>query len=196
MSVPSPIYDHDPSSGAWTTATQNGPTVTSFDPLYRVKQYKVPMTQRAGNFSRVAIGTAGPGDSYLYEETTPRAVGADIIEWDRLYTEVPPDRYEAESFVYNQQINLGGKITEIPIPVNSVIKYSYFNTSDPTSITTEKAYKAVYVESEGSFIFYEVGSIPSGSTRLAEDESVSRWKGDIWEIKRREISNSSLLGAS
>jgi hypothetical protein len=188
-------YDADTTAGAWTTAKQKGPVIVTFDPVYRCKSWIQTMTQRAGSFTPLAIDTAGGTGlgGFLTEETKPRYVDGDIIEWERIYWEVPPDREDSEAFVYNQQITIGLSVNEVPVPLPSIVKYSYFRTTNPGAITLEPAYKVGLAENDGTTVIWSVGTPPSGSTRLAEDESISRWKGDIWEKKRRTIKNAHLL---
>lgn len=202
MSVSIPHYDADPDAGAWTTARQTGPTVTTFNAEYRVKMYEQTMIQCASSFAALTIGTAGPGASYLYEETSPQPIGADIVTWKRRYSEVPPTRTEGGLFVYPQTLieSTDGSVdwtVELPVSTNSRITYSYFYTTTPDTVTLETTYKMVVVEIKGRKVIFASGSAstPTGWT-LAEDEELVRWKGNIWEKKRREVPTAALFSFS
>lgn len=192
MTLPANYYD-----GSFASPVQSGPVVESFDPIVRTQLYRITYFQQAANYTPAAIGLAGPNGSYLYEETVPKNVGGDLVQWDRLFAEVPPQRTECESFVYANQLFSNGNIpvmftnghgdsnwiTEFPMKLNSSLVYTYYYAENYATIPLFETYSVTIV---GSTWIYRgtQGYVVNGGF-LIEDEVLTRWKGNIWEKKSR-----------
>lgn len=173
--------------GDFTVAQPHGPDVVSFDPELRCHFLRRTMRQRAAEFEKLDIGVGIKTGFYLYEETEGRNVGADLIEWDRLAMEVPPNRIVPEGYVHSYQfpIVIEGELVEISIPVTSHVYYSYSHVADPTTITTLHAQRYVKVGS----VFYKVGdpNIIADDWFLAEDSTLTNIRGNVWEHAKRYV---------
>lgn len=58
--------------------------------------------QFLSNFSATALSTVHPSAAafYLVAETPRRPLGADVVEWTRVYSEIPAQRNEYQTFAY------------------------------------------------------------------------------------------------
>lgn len=176
--------------GDYSTAFQVGPDIKTLDEETQSYKYKRTMQQKASSWSSLARGTAGPGSSYLHEETEPSNIGGEIYQWDRLYYSVPPSRNDYESFAATYQVvvvdgsSVITDLAEISLTVKSRIAFTYTYTTDPDSITLLKAYKICKVGS----IYLATGTSPGMDTEIiAEDSVVKRWKSNIYERRTRYI---------
>jgi hypothetical protein len=175
------------SDGTFTTATQIGPAIISRDEVTLSIITTLTMMQTAADWVPRARDSLGPGFglSYLVEETAPTHVGGGLVTWDRIYCEIPEDRTEYESYVHPYQFLQGDStILEIPIPLTSSIEYSYVKTTTPDTIDILRAYLLV----QNGIYLYSLGTDPGEANPIiATDTTVSRWRGNIYEVKTRYV---------
>jgi len=174
------------SDGNFTVAAQNGATVITQDQITLSLIYTVPMIQTAEDWEPLARDSLGPGfpSSYLVEETSPTSAGGGLVTWERIYCEIPDDRTEYESYVHPYQFLQGTSILEIPVPLTSSIEYSYVKTTTPDTISILRAYLLV----QTGIYLYSLGTDPGASDPIiATDTTVTRWRGNIYEVKTRYV---------
>jgi len=178
-----------------TVAYQIGSTVKSQDPITFSLLYRQTWRVRHDRWAPIKLNTRGPGGrSFLVEETEPKDIDFGMVEWERLYAEVPRVRAEAQDFVYSNQLIVIGEqleIAEIAVPCGAILVHHYFHTQNPTTIPLLRTYRLTKV---GNTI-YQQGTKPGENDQwiIAADSSFARWRGYIWErvtpyVKRQDLA--------
>src|SRR4026209_1969395 len=141
--MPSPANYFD---GDHTSAFQHGPKIRWSDLETRAEQYSQTMRIKVSEFATLEIGTEGESSFFLFEETQPRHLDGDLIEWERHYTEVPPARSDYESYSHPYQFLEGTDIGEVVITVQSRLDYTFIQTDVPaTDLEVLRAYRMVKI---------------------------------------------------
>lgn len=173
MPPPANYFDGD-----HTTAYQHGPIIRWSDVETRAEQYAQTMRIKADQFSPLAIGTAGETGFYLYEETRPHLVGGEVVEWERLYTEIPDERTEYESYAHPYQFISGTDLGEIVVTVQSRIVHTFIQSDAPADeIEILRAYRLV----KAGDVLFELGDDSNNTSEelLAQDSTYKRWKPNL-----------------
>jgi len=141
---------------------------------YRVRQpfYKI--------LPRLSRNVKAKG-AYLVEQGQPTVVGGDLYEYTLTFATLPNRPDEALPYVMNYQAINGDDLVELPVPMTARASYRYYATSNPFTLKLKRAWR---LEKAGAAMFY-VGTKPAkgAKTWLAEDETLKRWMGDIWEVR-------------
>jgi|GEM_PF-6621631 len=181
--------------GSYSSAFQHGPLIKWVDPTYRCTFYRRTMHVHKDDYAPQAIGTTLDTGIYLFEETEPRSLAGGVLEWDRLYCTIPPDREEPEGYTHEYQWYFGPDdggpiVIWAQYKTTSWLRYSYVYNADPLSITIHRPKKWV---ARGNVI-RQVGTanpLPDGRF-LVEDTKVTRFRGDIWEVCGRYVKPLSI----
>lgn len=132
-----------------------------------------------GSFNRTVGG-------YLVEWGEPKCIGGEVVEFDRTFAEVPKPRFEFESFGANYQSVSDNTINDVAFTVNSRINFTYFHALNPFPVARLR-YAPRFFMDAGTVQFRGELVDAKADTMLGEDETLSRWKGYIWEKKSRII---------
>jgi len=170
---------------------QHGPIVPSVHPVTKSLLFAQTLRQFAKNFAAKPWSTPGPNGSWLVEETAGRDKDAGIVEWQRLFAQVPAARSEYESVSHSYQYITDGDtpdLAEVARTVRMRIDYTYFHvpSGNPTSaIAVSQAYRYFKL---GNTI-YQIGTVINGVVQeiLHEDETYSRWKANIFEKVSKKV---------
>lgn len=192
---------------AATTAQPTGPKVFGWDPDVEAKFFTQDFHVNASNFSALAWNSTvveGAITYYLVDESTPEDEGGGMVKWRRTYYQLPPDRSEFESIVYNYTVVylfdtdtsawVGfPESASFPLQASTRVDYRYYATDDPaTDVPINKGWKIFKI---GNVICNQGTDPVSGtppaltitSPYLGEDSEVTRWKGNIWVRKQRFV---------
>lgn len=164
-------------------AVQNGPVIPRQDQTTYSMLYRRVMWQRAAFWRPLPLDSAGPYGAFLVETSEPSLVGADVVEWQELYAEVPAARFEAEGSSYEfQEIeedeNEVERVMSLPSVTTTYNLHEYFRTIDPRAIPVQIARR---YGSTRRLIYSRGAYYVSGGLVLAQDSTVKRWKGNVWE---------------
>ena len=200
--------------GTFTTAAvQGGPSrrhpierdTTAFLEVQR-------MIQTKSDFARLALNTAHPtiANCYLVEETDPINIGGGLIEWERIYANVPADRNEYESYLYTfvpiiRATGGDGTRGAFTLKVTSRVEYKYYlvgsggSYATPTDIPTVTGFVPMQ-DIWGSPVvvdFLSQTTDPTSDDYLTwvaaeaeiavEDSDVHAWLGNIYERVTRYV---------
>lgn len=173
------LYDGASGVGNHSQAFQVGPQIKWVDDQTRGTLYSRRYRQRTALWTPRTLSSAGPAGGWLVEETQPSSVGAGLIEWERVYAYLPPDRTRGETTVYNHQEIQGTNILEVPITTTALVDYKYFHAVDPSTIPQLRAYRLIKVGED----IYSLGPAPATGAQLvlAEDSRVRQYRGHIYE---------------
>lgn len=177
--------------GSQATPVQRGPTLVSMDEETHSALYERVYTQIASAFSPTAIDTttaSGPNGSYLINETPCIHQIAGVVQWSRQYAAVPSGRSDFTFGPVTLVLERSGKIYRPTYRSFSEVRYRYIFTSDPTTITLNRAFNVFY---HGSITEYIPGT-ETETHRLIEDEQIERWRGNIWAVSGRWIKKSDM----
>lgn len=204
------------SDGTFTIATQTGPDVYSVDDETKSLIVTRKMQIAAGSWAAIARGTAGPTvggtATKLLFETQPIHAGNGLVEWERVYGELPSSRNEYESYVYsyqNIQVNYSGStpssisiiggdsIASIPVEVTSRLAYAYYDAAStaPSAVTLLQP----FLVTEAGGAYYILGDYPgvSDTELIAESSTLRRWKNsDYYERITRYVPRDGLTEAT
>lgn len=164
------------------------------------------------DFAPLALDTEYDEDAnfVLVEETSPQHIGGGVVKWTRVYAKVPDQRDEYESFAYQFPGIVGGSLTadeDAARPattkqVTSRLQFDYELTDTPSGIALETKF-VVNGFSVGGVILPADGNLLSGLTdpttddyvnsligteAVAEDSTLRRWRGNIWERVTRYVT--------
>lgn len=172
------IYD-----GTFTTAQQNGPTVVKIDPNTRSLIYEHKMIQTAEDWAPIALDTQNSANAFLVFESDPQATDCGLVEWTRIYANVPNSRDEYGEYVYPIQfaISTEGEVFEIAVKMTARFHYDYFHTAVPSGVEILHASK-IGASAGITYVLYP--PFPTqGTERVAEDSTLKRWQWqcNIWE---------------
>lgn len=176
-----PYFDGD-----FTKPEMVGPALPWRDARTRALMATSTWWVRKDNWRSIERGTVIddiPG--IVVAESETRCVGADVLEYELTHSEIPKPWTEFEPWVYNFQYLISGQVTELAVSLTSRVRYSYYNTVDPSGIALRKAYRFA---ASGGATPRLIGERPRDySWILAENEQINRWEGDIWQKTTREI---------
>lgn len=189
--------------GDYSSAELHGALVPFRDNIRRVTLWRGTYQQLRNNWRPMPIGARGPGadftsingilvrtnrgasGSVLVEETEPQDIGAGILQWDRLFAEIPQSRVEFEDWVHSYQTIEDGSLGEIALPVKSRVVVDYFHTTRPERIESLYAYKVLSIAGA----LYSTGTAvsPGATEMLGENSMLERWRGNIYERRARYV---------
>lgn len=191
---------------ASNVAQPNGPRVFGYDPetqaRFFVREYQI----NAEDFAPAAWNTTeivGGITYYLVDESSPEDAGGGFVQWKRTYYQLPPDRSEFESIVYNYTVQYLFDVdttawiyfpagASFPLQASTRVDYKYYATTNPAAIPTNKGWKVFKIDNvlctQGTDpVTGTVPTITITSPYLGDDSEVTRWKGDIWVRKQRFV---------
>ena len=167
--------------------------------------YMEDYVQRADFFEPLALDTQHPDilDAYLVDETNPTVRNDGLFRWTRTYATVPADRTEYERGSFNFPaykvasatiLNTRDNFTQ---SVVSKVTYSYLLTTDPgTDLTVTDRFQPLddssnvcnFVASDTTptLVTYQ-GYVSGGTYVQSRETEVSRWKGNIWQMKNISV---------
>ncbi|HEX8309940.1 MAG TPA: hypothetical protein VF614_01405 [Chthoniobacteraceae bacterium] len=172
--------------GSYTSPTAIGPLVRSTDPDTQSYLFRQHFHQLANKWQRTLQGAYGPHGSYLVEESEPTEKDGGIVEWSRLYAQVPPRRTEGQPYNHTYQfLTSEGGIEEVVLYSSSVLVFDYFETSDTSTIPLFEAFRLFTFGG----VTHSVGTPPEPGAPfiIAEDSTLNRWRGTIWERVTRYV---------
>jgi hypothetical protein len=145
--------------------------------------YVQPMWQRIGFWVPLPRDSAGPFGSILVEESDPSILGGDVAEWERTFATIPNPRFEAEGTSYEFQDTLEDeeevlRVVNLPAVTTTYLRYEYFLASDPRTIPILSGYR---IGSTRRLIFQRGTYASDGGFVTADDSTLRRWRGNIWE---------------
>ena len=168
--------------------------------------------QTKADFARLALNTAHPtiASCYLVQETDPRNVGGGLVEWERIYANVPAERNEYESLLYTfvpiiRATGGTGVRGAFTLKVTSRVEYKYWLIGTGGSYATAPEIPTVagFVPKQdiwGAEVvvdFLSQTTNPTSDTYLTwvaaeaelcvEDSDVHAWMGNIYERVTRYV---------
>jgi hypothetical protein len=164
--------------------------------------YHQPFLVHSGVDQTGAMGSPGlfPG-TILAFESDRLPIQAGFSEFSRQYAEIPSgfSTYDTHAYVY-PGMNLGGSQSRLPTTktVVSRVQHDFFNAS-PQSIPISGAQLFLYAGITGfdvislsnatqpTAVLYS-GWITSGVEMVAEDSTIARYVGPIWERQTRFLT--------
>jgi len=203
--MPTGVYFDLPAAAG--TAQATGPKVFGYDSDVQAEFFTQNFMQNATDYVPLPWNTTSIEDGvtfYLVEESAPEDVGGGMVQWRRLYYQLPPERSEYENSVYNYTVvylfdtDTSGWVgfpesASFPLQVAQRVDYKFYATDDPEAdIPTNKGWKIFKI---GNVICTQGTDPVSGtpptltvtSPYLGEDSEVTRWKGNIWMRKQRWV---------
>jgi len=175
------IYD----DGDYSRITPVGPGLQSFDPEKRTNLFSQQFESLT--YIPAVIGSIGPANSYLLEESAPMHAGCGVKRWTRTYAQIPPIRTVPQSDTQTYQFLVDGKVVTFTVGVTAYIKSEWFHTNDPTKIQLEKAFAMVDVDGQ----VYFRGKLPlytPGGLMLGADQTLDNWKGNMYVRKSKIVA--------
>lgn len=180
-SAPVVTVNGDGTSGA-ATAVLAGDKVTAINISVAGSGYTVAtLSIGAPQGSSAWLRSDTNPDALLVEESGSRGIGAGLVQFTRVFSEVPPQRVEYEQVSFQQPgifttstIQWKAPFTELQV---ATVVYDYFLTDAPEEITLTKA----------SFSTEKTPTIMNGSAGVnctPYDDALTRWRGDIWQRKQ------------
>ena len=126
-------------------------------------------------------------DAVIVEEGKTMGIDCGLVEFTRVFSEVPPQRIEYEQISFQQPAiysttTIQSKAAYMAMPVAKAT-YDYFLTA-PEYVPTITLSAATSITAQTPTL----DDAYSGNTVLAQDDSLTRWMGDIWERKRLEVT--------
>lgn len=186
-------------------ATLVGNRRTTKDLITGSTGYKQRVSQHGDYVSFLPLNSVGSSGLLLIDETElePTGVG-EIVEWDREYASIPPDRteqgtavksYSSAQYLFTGGILAGGQLISYSATIKVDIFYHYFLSG---TASTVPALPQANLWTIGPFFQYQaIGGFPTSSissggptyTNAPTNNyaycfisgEVTRWKGDIFQ---------------
>src|SRR5436190_2460276 len=182
-------------------AVQRGPEVPIWDPVMKVNLWSQPWRCRASYFKGLDLSTPRAGGGILVNESVPSLVLGDVVEWTRLYSEVPPPRIETAHFIHTLQVIRSidpGEILEEQITTFARVELKYFNTTTPHKIPILRKQLLKVIDGILQVIVVtgptnEKSQPKPGTGGVAEDSDITRWKGNIWERRTPYVQEDVVI---
>lgn len=192
--------------GDWESPEREGPPIISF-PLQDVGDTRTRMVQQRYTQDARFYTGASLDQVYPYEDLpNPRSlgmvyhldseyIGATMIAYTAVWCDVPGTRQDRQTITFNYQYATRdedgiAQIVEIPLRVNAFVQVSYVRTANPGQILVKDAFRLVRIP--GGIANFGVQSMDGKGNILAEPTDISRWKGNIWEIRELYVPNRQL----
>lgn len=185
------------SDGNYPVAKQISPLIIEIIDGAKVYRANFVVENATRGFLTLGAKLAGT-NAFLVGESAPRNFGGGLIEYTREFAEIPPERTDFSSYVYEFSGYLAGYSVANPQGRNPIIKtvvckieYKYFLTDEPEDI--ELLQPQEYLGSGGAgfpvdgMLLGDV-STPSkddyidlikGTWIIAEASNLSIWRGNI-----------------
>jgi len=126
-------------------------------------------------------------NALMVEEGASRGIGCGLVQFTRVFAEVPPQRIEYEQVSYQQPAIYSTATIESKEGYSGLFlakaTYDYF-LKTPTTVDTILLSTATHSTEKTPTL----PTANSGDVVLAADDSLSRWMGDIWERKSVEVT--------
>jgi len=164
------------------------------------KLSSIAITNAGNSYTTATLTIAAPTSSkaWLRSDTNPDAIlvaesgttgiGCGLLKFTRTFSEIPPQRIEYEQVSYQQPALYSTASVESKPGFTALtlakVTYDYFLTATVTDIPLATA---TQVTEKTPTVMNSVG----GNVVLANDDSLSRWMGDIWERKKVEVTIQS-----
>ena len=167
--------------------------------------YSIEYAHRIELFQPSPLGIKCPDDpkAILVNESNPINEGNGIVKFTRTFSTIPADRdeFETGTFVFPSFKDFSSSTTNRrgTISRNGVIKvtYSYIYTTDPENdiILTDQFSPKDGSGNECNFIANDttpnfadyIFLVNSGGYLQAKQTEISRWMGDIWQMKNQFV---------
>ena len=171
-------------------------------------EYTLMYNQRSEYFTPLALDTTCPDNpnAYLISNTNPKEMGNGLVSFQRVFQTVPATRTETGNYSFTfpgfrSGPDADGNYTILREPftqkVVSEVTYSYMQTINPNTNLTRvpqfqpvdsASYNSNYLEatSTPTKTLYET-YISSETLLQATDTIVSRFTGNIWEMKNIKV---------
>ena len=180
--------------GDTSVATPITPWRVHHDRVTYAYIYRRTFVQHADFFGHTGTGAVCPANAsaFLADETEPTEFGiGKLIQFDRVYTTVPPARVEYEniSYPYQQEGTIG--TTNVVANVNlsriAVVTYDYHHTTNPGAISMERLPRTMVFNN--TFTRFDgFTNLGYGAYTVAADAQLTKWMGNIWQRKRFRIT--------
>lgn len=167
--------------------------------------YSIEYAHRVELFQPSPLGMKCPDDpkAILVGETNPMNEGNGIVKFIRTFSTIPSNRNEFETgtFIFPSFKDRSSSTTtrRTTISRNGVIKvsYSYILTTDPENdiILTDQFSPKDASGNDCNFIATDtnptfpdyISLVNSGGYLQAKQTEISRWMGDIWQIRNQVV---------
>jgi hypothetical protein len=177
------LYDGD-HGGFWPVGPVRRENAFSEIPGYYI--YRQKWRAKRLNWGATLLDSPCPNDpsAFLVDETpTEDAGGADLLQWDRIWANVPGTITDGEMVDYVWQIigtiDSAPAIQSIPLTRWATRKRTFHHTSNPGSIPKSRLPRAGVFAGQG-LTFDGFQNLNVGTTTIARDDDVRRWMGNIW----------------
>lgn len=189
-----------PSSGAnryddgnYSTALADGDVVIT--PLHfpEATEYRQAFVQDRRYWSRLALDSVCPhdGNAFLFNETEGTASRGYIKRWERQWTTVPANWEDSENidYTYQQTFAIGGvnQIATTVLNRRARVFHEYYHTSNPAAIANERVPRVLLVNNAYTPLD-GFTNLAAGATTVGRDSILRRYKGNIWERVRWQIT--------
>ena len=175
-------------SGAAVNAVMDGDRLGSVEVVAAGTGYTSgTCTAAAPDTSHAWQRSANNYNALLVAESSSRGIGCGLVQFTRIFAEVPPQRIEYEQITFQQPAIYSTATIESKEGYTSLVvakaTYDYF-LKTPTTVNT-------IALSSASHSTEKTPTLPtasSGETIYPVDDSLTRWMGDIWERKNLELT--------
>lgn len=184
-------YDGD-HSGAWAIGVMRRESPFKSSPGYYI--YRQRWRAMRPNSGALPLGSVCPDDpnAGLVEETERQDVGgADLVDWDKVWANVPsiPDEFEVFNYPYQQLYqfpNGAWAVFSMILVRTSRVNRTFINTENPAGISLDRLPRAIMFNNTPN-PFDGFVNVTNGSTVIAADDTLERWMGNIWVKTHRTV---------
>ncbi|MEY2511998.1 MAG: hypothetical protein QOE26_2761 [Verrucomicrobiota bacterium] len=185
------LYDGD-HSGAWPIGPIRKESPFKSSPGYYIYRQRY---RGFHNVGALPLGSVCPEDSNagLVEETERQDLGgADLVEWDRVWANVPSVPPEFEVFNYPAQflftVNNGAvQLQSYVLTRCARVERTFIDTTNPGGIGLAILPRVLYIINNVAYVTAGFGNVQNGQTVIAADDTLERWMGNIWIKTHRTI---------
>lgn len=179
-------YDNTPAA-PWAC----GPVVQSWLPEERCYFYRQRWRARIGNYTppepalTATASNASPPSAYFIGDSEPRGVGGDRIEFERTWVQLPPDRVTYEPYAATIPEVVEGALGSFSLPSKVKLTRTYAASEHEPTPNVE-LFEPTIISTGGNFRL--LGTFPEILPAWVDGpQTVSRWKGRIYETITRKI---------
>lgn len=184
------VYDGD-HNGAWAVGPMRKESPFKSSPGYYIYRQRY---RGFHNIGALGLGTVCPEDANagLVEETERQDLGgADLVEWDRVWANVPsvPDEFEVFNYPYQQLYqfpNGAWAVFSMILVRTSRVNRTFINTENPGGISLARLPRAIMFNNTPNPMDGFI-NVTNGSTVIAADDTLERWMGNIWVKTHRTV---------
>jgi hypothetical protein len=184
--------------GDFSVAQACGYQRVTYDPKSLAYIFRQQFMQYAANWVAVPLNTLLPGttDTVLVEETEQQDLGGGVVQWERVYAQIPPERADTSTCVktikYLRTTFSGTTIVNAAVATQSAtvrcdVRYYYslnaglLNIPAYPDVSVETIGPFTSIVATGGFVYTYQGGDNSGYHFISGD--ISFYKGRIYQMR-------------